>query len=129
MSKILFLFLIVFTFSVASDLYYFQNGKKVYLTPLSDKTRAMDKNTKFYTTPRGETIGISDTILVKTVPKINIEILAKKYNVKVVKRVLINVYLLQVDDISKTLDFSNKLFNDDNIIYAHPNFLRKKTTR
>ncbi len=129
MFKVLTFLLVFISFSIASDLYYYENGKKVYLTLSPDKTRAVDKSIQFYTTSTGQTVGVSDTILIKTKNNIDKAYLVNKYNIKFERELPNSSYLIRVDNISNTIDIANQLYNESNIIYAHPNFLRKKTNR
>lgn len=123
------LFLIMSTYLIASDLYYYNNHKKVYLTPQDSNQRVLQYRSvsnphavRFYTTTNNVVVGINDEILIKTK---DIDAVLDTYEVKLKKRITSQIYLLQVKDNNLTLDISNQMYEDPDILYAHPNFIKQ----
>jgi hypothetical protein len=129
MKKILLLGLL-FIFSSANNTFFYQNGKKIYITQLKENivnTRAITKpkNIKYFLTQNSTKIGIEDTILISTYKNTNLTLLLNIYDLFLVKKLSNNIYLVKVKDISLTLDTANKLYEDSSVKYAHPNFIRE----
>lgn len=128
------LYFIFFSLNVfASDLYYYNNHKKVFLTPQeSNQTSVYNKSVanphaiKYFKTNSSIILGIGDEILIKTK---KIEIILQKYNLVLKKKLPLDIYLVSVKNSSETLDTANKLYEDSDILYAHPNFIRQVYSR
>ena len=128
--KINILSLIIFLTSLySSDNYFYQNGKKVYISPVQQvktfslKSASTVSNIKYFTTPQNKTVGVSDKIIIKTTA--NIDTILKNYNVTLVKQLTKYIYLLKVKDTSTILDTANRLYEDKTVKYAHPNFTKQ----
>ena len=84
------LFTLILTSLYCSDNYFYQNGKKVYLSPVKEvksfslKSTSTTPNLNYFTTPKNKTVGVSDEILIKTTPA-NIDNLLIKYSLTLVK--------------------------------------------
>ena len=120
---------LLFTFLYSSDNYFYQNGKKVYITPVKQiksfslKYVSTPSNITYFTTPQNKTLGVSDEILIKTTA--NIDNLLIKYSLTLMKQLTINLYLVKVNNKTTLLDTANRLYEDKSIQYAHPNFIRQ----
>jgi len=117
-------------FANASDNFYYQKDKKVFLTPIkSTQLRTFQKinstQIDYYKTPTGHTVGINKELLVKIEEEKALEDLLKKYSIVVKKRLAKNLYLMEVNSTQETFDVSNQLYHDTNVLYAHPNFIKK----
>ncbi|MCK5293739.1 MAG: hypothetical protein KAJ49_03735 [Arcobacteraceae bacterium] len=124
------LFTLIFTFLYSSDTYFYQNGKKVYISPVQEvkifslKATSTQSNLNYFTTPNNKTVGVNDEILIKT-SSTNIDNLLIKYSLTLVKQLTKNIYLLKVKDKSTIFDISNRLYEDKTVQFAHPNFTRQ----
>lgn len=117
------------TYLIASDMYYYNNNKKVYLTPqesnqssFQNKSAPNPHAAQYYKTSSNTIVGISDEILIKTK---DIDAVLYKYDVVLKKRITSDIYLLKVKDSTLTLKISNQMYEDSNILYAHPNFIKQ----
>lgn len=114
----------------AQESYYYAKGNKVFLTPLEQnhtmERKAEQKTLRYYKNQDGLTLGISDEILIQTDA---IEQIVHKYDFKEVEKITQNIYLIQIDDSSKTLDIANKLYEEEDVVFSHPNFYRRVEKR
>ncbi len=127
MKKII-LLLTLLLFANASDNFYYQKDKKVFLTPIksSQKLRKINSiDINYYTTPKDNIVGMTKEFIVKIKDEEALESLIKKYPIILKKRLSKNLYLMEANSTDKTLDISNQLHHDINVSYAHPNFIKK----
>lgn len=118
----------ILLFANANNNFYYQNDKKVFLTPIvsSQKFRKINSiDINYYTTPKDTIVGVTKEFIVKIKDKKSLEILLKKYPITFKKRLAYNLYLMKVNIIEETIDITQKLYVDKNVIYAHPNFIKK----
>ena len=129
------IFLTILCFANASDDFYYQNNKKVFLTPIEtgQKFQKTDSNqTKkinYYKTDKGHTVGISKELIVKVEKEKALDSLIEKYQLIFKKKLAQKLYLVEVNSTEKTLDICNKLYQENNVSYAHPNFIKRVITR
>lgn len=119
-------------FANASDHFFYQKDKKVFLTPMksSQKLRKINSiDIQYYTTPKDNIVGVTNEFIVKIKGEKALEILIKKYPIILKKRLSKNLYLMEVNSTHKILDISNQLHHDINVSYAHPNFIKKIEAR
>jgi len=130
--KKLILLIPILLFANASDSFYYQKDKKVFLTPIISsqkfrKINSMDIN--YYTTPKDNIVGVTKEFIIKLKDEKSLEILLKKYPITLKKILAHNLYLMEVNSIEETIDMTNQLYLDKNVIYAHPNFIKKIKSR
>jgi len=129
------IFLTVLCFANASDDFYYQNHKKVFLTPIetAQKFQKIDSNqTKkinYYKTDKGHTVGISKELIVKVEKEKALDSLVEKYQLIFKKKLAQKLYLVELNSTEKTLDICNKLYQENSVSYTHPNFLKRVVTR
>jgi hypothetical protein len=128
MKKILLTTLLFGSLFAQDTYYYLLDGKKETLTPISHLTRE-HSNIEFYKTSRNTTVGVSDQLIVKTKDNTNLDDYINKYNLELIKKLSKNLYLLKTDDKSQTISIANQLSLDENILYSHPNFIKKTIRR
>ena len=126
--------LLLFLFAHATDNFYYQKDKKVFLTPIKPtQVRTFQKtNTTqidYYKTQNDKTVGINKEFIVKIKEEKALQDLLKKYSIVIKKRLAKNLYLMEVNSTQETLDVSNQLYYDANVSYAHPNFIKKIEAR
>jgi len=124
------IFLLFFTFFLsASDNFYYQNDKKVILTPIQtfNTFQKMDSNHTivYFKTPKGQTVGMGQEIIVKLKDTKALDSLVKKYAVNIKTKLTDKLYVLEVNSTKETLEITNELYLDANVSYAHPNFIKK----
>lgn len=131
-------FLFIFCISLisllnAEDNYYYQNGKKIYIKPSSVfQTFSLNNetlvNTKSYVQIENNTsIQITNQILLQT--NNGISTIIEKYPIKLLKTITPNIYLVEVDTNQSVLSIANRLYEDKNILFAHPNTIKKIENR
>lgn len=128
MKKLFLLPLALLQIGCASDNYYYQNNEKIYLTPVTDYSRAIS-NTDYYTNDKGITIGVNDQILLKLNNNADIDTVLTKYNLTLEKKLSSLLYLVKVSNKTLTIDTANRLNEDTYVQYAQPNFIKQKMSR
>jgi hypothetical protein len=127
------IFLTFLFFANASDDFYYQNNKKVFLTPLeiSQNFQKIDSNQtiNYYKTQNNMTVGVSKEIIIKIKEKKVLKALLKKYPISLKTKLTSQLYVLESNSTSVTLEVSNQLYHDENVSYAHPNFIKKIVKR
>jgi len=126
MRKLVFLFLSA-ALLFSADSYYYNNNKKVQLTPLpksSLQSKSLKEGVKreFYTIPNGSVVGVSDEILIQTE---HIEYILSCYSVELLAKLGDTLYLLRAKEATQTLQLANKLYEDEKVLLAHPNFTKE----
>jgi len=128
MKKFLAIIISILQLSSASDNFYYQNNKKVYLTPYNSSLRS-NPTINYYQNEKGIVLGITDKLIVKTKDDISIDNLLTKFNLSIEKNLGKNLYVLKAADKNLTIDIANQLNQDDNIEYAQPDFIKKRFSR
>lgn len=122
------LLLCIAVFVSANDLYYYKNGVKELLYPLSSVTRASNK-IDYYENEKGNRLGVSNKIIIKMTNSTNLQSYLLDYSLTLEKSLGDNLYLLQTEDKTKTIDLANKLHEKVDVEYAHPDFFKKRILR
>lgn len=118
----------VFTVSLLNaQSYYYSNHKKIILTPLQNSQSTENRsvtnpNEILYFQSDSKVLGVSDEIIIKCS---NIDKILSTYDVSLVEQISKGIYLVKVKQSSLTLETANKLYEDKDVIYAHPNFIQK----
>ncbi len=131
MKKILLSILVVASLS-ASEYYYMNNGKKVYLTPQSldgiqlrakgDALRFKDAN--------GKELLVTKRLIVKFKSTDNLQKYLNEYGLSVVKRFDIGgMYLLEASSPSEAMSAANELYEMIDVEFAQPDIARKRELR
>lgn len=123
---LLLLFLTLTLFASEQESFYYERSKKIILVPVQSVQRSLS-NVSYYKHANGNIVGVSDTLLVKF--QHFDESILEKYSLSIKKQYSPLLYLLQNKNTSSTLDISNQLFNEKNIEYAHPDFIKKVSFR
>lgn len=127
--------LLLLTSIVYAEQYYYQKGKKVYLSPTKSKSSiSRDVNSSinqinYFKTPQNVLVGVRDEILVKFKNTQNIQDIQITYSLSLVKQLSKTMFLFKVKDYLRTLDVSNSLYEESDVEFAHPNFLRSVRKR
>lgn len=134
MKKIFLLFSFL-CFANASDNFYYQNNNKVFLTPITinQKVQKRDLNQTdiihFYKTDKGHIVGINRELILKLKEEKILDSLIEKYQLNLKKKLAKNLYLVEVKNTEAIFYTCNKLYNDANVSYAQPNFIKKIKSR
>ncbi len=130
MKILLSLFLIILSLYAAEGSFYYENGKKISLKPVSSPLRMVNESRiDYYQTQRGMVVGVSDKLLVKLQDKNQLQSLLKEFNLVMLKAYNNNVFLLQTPSKTKTITIANELHKKDSVLFAHPDFLKRNMKR
>jgi hypothetical protein len=113
----------ILEFSCANDNFYYQNNKKIYLTPYQNISRSIS-NINYYQNDKGVVLGVTDKLIVKLKDVSNIKSLTDKYDLILVKKLSKNLYLMKVGNKNSTIDIANKLNEENSVEYAQPDFIK-----
>mgnify|MGYP000113340547 CR=1 FL=1 len=128
MKKFLAIIISILQLSSASDNFYYQNNKKVYLTPYNSSLRS-NPAINYYQNEKGLIVGITDKLIVKTKDNVSIDDLLCKFNLSIEKNLGKNLYVLKAADKNLTIERANQLHQNENIEYAQPDFIKKRFSR
>ncbi|MEA3512005.1 MAG: hypothetical protein U9R37_00240 [Campylobacterota bacterium] len=109
--------------------FFYNNGKKVYLTQNNSNIRTLSKEKRYFKTSNDTDITITKEILIKLKNKNDISNILSFYNLTLIKEYRSNTFLVSCEDINNTLNISNELYEDDRTLYAQPNYLTKSKKR
>ncbi len=126
--KIVLFFIVLTQFLYASDNYYYKNNKKVTIIPTVSLLRATS-TIDYYKNDRGIVLGVSDKLILKLQDGNDIQDYLLEFNLIIEKLLAKNLYLLRVKDKSLTIDISNRLSEKEDVLYAHPDFIKKRISR
>lgn len=132
-------YFLTFVFSTSSLFssinYYYNNSEKVYLIPITIESVSrsaaliIEKKIVYYTTSTNNIVGVSNRVIVKFSSLKNYDEMIRRYNLTMIKKMYQNVYLFEVEDNLKILDITNGLYRENDIVYAHPNFVKSVRKR
>jgi len=123
----IFIFLIIITSLIKADDFYYNNGNIVKVTKIL-KLRN-NSEIKYYRTSNGNKIGVKNDILVECVDDVNCSKVLTKYDILSFKNITDTIYLLQIDKSKNIFEFTQKLYLDNDIKIAHPNFRKERQWR
>ena len=130
MFRLVLSFCLVFVvIAFSSEDFYYKRGKKVFLEPMTNKTRTASTGLLYYQTRNGITLGIGDRVLVKLKNKDALESYIQRFHLKLLHSFHPNIFLLQTSDKTQTLTIANTLNDFDDVVYAHPDFTKKMRKR
>lgn len=127
MIKISIAFIILIQLGYGQDNYYYKNNTKVSLKAYKSNIENTDQ-VNYYKNEKGILLGITDKIIIK-VDESNLEQYMQEFNLTIEKKLSTNLYLLKVSDRNKTLDIANSLNQNEDVKYAHPDFIKKRILR
>jgi len=107
--------------------FYYKNDKKFFLVHKQKNER--NKGILYYHDSDGNEVQINKKILVQLKKGTKIKSLLDSYDIVVLEKIDSNIYVVVCRDVSVTFDVANGLYHDDRVLYAHPNFIRKRVMR
>jgi len=128
MKKFILITSIIGTIYAQESFFYSLDSKKEILTPVQNISRDIP-NVRYFKTKDDVILGVSNKIIVKTKQGFDITKLEQKYSFKTLKKISKDMYLIEVKDNSLTLDTANSIDENDEIEFAHPDFIRKTLRR
>jgi hypothetical protein len=129
MKSLFFLVLLSFLSLFAQEpTFYYESGKKVHLDLLTNTLRAT-KKVDYYENEKGIVLGVSDKMLVKMVTTKNLAMLVKSLHLHLIKKFSSRLFLFQTPSKEQTLAIANSLYQRDDVVFAHPDFIKKHFKR
>ena len=111
----------------ANDFYY-EYGKKVEVTKVKGQRSLGDASIEQYTTSSGKKVGIKNEIIVKCKQADCVSTL-NKYNLTNITNLTDTVFLVKLVNDENIFEIVQKLYLDENIEFANPNFVKTRTKR
>jgi hypothetical protein len=133
MLKIL-LLVIFFCVHSLADVYYYEYGKKVTLSELkSTRANSLEllkgNNIKYYQNSHGQKMGVKNEILTQCQEDINCSNIFSSYDLTEIKNLTSSILLISLKPDQDPFEISQKLSKEKDIIFAHPNFIKKRKRR
>jgi len=128
MVNFLLLFVILFQCSFADENYYYKNNKKINLAPIYTTQRELS-NIDYYQNEKGILLGVTDGLIVKLKDDVYLEIILEEFTLSLCKKLAKNLYLLKTKSKNLTLEVSNQVQKKEYVVYAHPDFIKKRVHR
>ncbi len=135
-------FLLVLLFSLSSllfagDLFYYSGGKKHYLNAKFSRYEVKNfipkaaENIKafYYRNENNDFVGVSDRIIVGLKDESLKDKLLKKYDLKFVEKLGDDIYVFKTVDRIKTIEIANKIYENENVEFSHPDFIKVRKKR
>ena len=115
--------------SVLNADFYYSGGKKHTLKKIKTSRSLEIKNNITFQMESGDTAKINKGLILSFSDKNVKKIVEQKYNLTFIKALSDNILLYEVKDPSKTIEISNKIYEEDGVKFCHPNFKISKKTR
>ena len=128
MIKKVLLTLLILNISLYANFYY-SDGKKHELKAKKTLRSVSENSLILFKTNFGTTVGVDKKLIVSFE---NIEIkktIEQKYNLTLIKSLNDSLFLYEVEDLKKTIEISNKIYEEEGVRFAHPDFHREKKVR
>ncbi|MDQ7047655.1 MAG: hypothetical protein Q9M39_08550 [Sulfurovum sp.] len=119
--------LVLVSLNACANEYYYEHGKKVTLTSV-EQNRAMSGNdVHYYVTEYGHKVAVTNELIVQCESDVNCTDVLKSHSLKNISKLSKTLFLAEVNKGDNIFKVSQKLHEDKNILFAHPNF--KKTMK
>jgi hypothetical protein len=83
----------------------------------------------FHQNAIGNLTGITTQIILKISDESQIGLYAMEFNLSIEKKLTSTLYLVKVADKSLTLEVADKLSRKEGVVYAHPDFIKRREKR
>jgi len=108
---------------------YYSFGKKVLLKPLPQSRSVADHTIRYYQTPSGAKVGVTDEIIIGCKDIEACKPILEAYPVASVEKLSDRLYLLKLKPGSNLFKTANALYHEAPIFLSHPNFIKKRISR
>ena len=112
-----------------SESYYYHHGKKVGLVKLKESRIIAGKKVDYYQNNAGQKIGVKKEILVKCNSTDQCKKIFKKYNLNNTINLTDSIILIKIEERDDPFELSQKLYREESIAFAHPNFIKQRQKR
>lgn len=136
-SRFFLLFLITLLPATGADSYYYQKGKKIYLSPIQKQTAQAEvqiagsltrstttesDNLLYYTDNDGRELGVTNRIILKLKEGVDADALFNAYHLSLHKDLKNGLYSVTTQSVDEVVDLANTLYELTDVEYAHPDF-------
>ena len=108
--------------------FYYDGNEKMSLKPLPTLVRS-NTSVEYYEDARGKKVGVSNTLLAQFKRSENLQRYLREFGASVQKDFGGNLFLIAVPNAAETIDAANALHIREDVLFAHPNFLRTMELR
>lgn len=122
------LLLLLPLFLWSSD-YYYRQGQKVALSPMAESRSGDGDQVRYYRDASGRTLGVDDNLLFKVENGVDADALLVEYNLTLVKSLGYGLYVAKGTGSGQTLEIANRLYLDQRVRFAHPDFHMERGQR
>jgi len=129
MKKEIVLLLAGLTINACAGEYYYENGKKVEVHKLPESRVLSSKDVAYYKTEYGHRIGVNNEIIVQCKNGVNCMKILSQYGLSDISKLSAHLFLVKVKNSVSVFELSRKLYADDKIELAHPNFIKNRKKR
>ncbi len=128
MKKIILSFLLFSMLLLQASAFYYAYDKKVKVTQLKEKRNTTNK-IKYYQTAQGKEVGVTDEIIIQCRESVNCLKFLESQGLSNVSKLSSILFLVKVAKDENIFTVSQKLYEQNEIILAHPNFIKQRTRR
>ncbi len=122
------LIIIILNFVIMADSSYYSYGKLLKLTPIKSD-RSIKGDTTYYLNDAGQKIGVKNEIIIKCKDNSQCTKILKQYNFKQIQKLTPKLTILKLHSDQDPFSISRSLHKEENIEFAHPNFIKKRYKR
>ncbi len=119
--------LMIVALSLHAGDYYYEYGKKVMIVKSYESRDS--SGIKYYENSMGKKIGVKDEIIVKCKEGLSCQNSLKKYDIAGISKLSDTMFLVKVPKDKNVFTLSQKLYKDDSVDFAHPNFIKQRRRR
>ena len=123
----IFLLSIVALLSLHSAEYYYEYDKKVTMVKLHEQRSNTDVT--YYEDMYGNKIGVKNEIILKCKDENRCMKLLKTYDLSNITKLSDTLFLLKLPRDTNIFELSRRLYKEDSIVFAHPNFIKERKRR
>ena len=123
----IFLLSIVALLSLHSAEYYYEYDKKVTMVKLHEQRSNADVT--YYEDMYGNKIGVKNEIILKCKDENRCMKLLKTYDLSNITKLSDTLFLLKLPRDTNIFELSRRLYKEDSIVFAHPNFIKERKRR
>jgi len=119
------------TLLAQEGLYYINNGKKIFLTPIdkSVQTRSTRK-VAYYRLRDGREVAVADRILLRLADPAKLKSYLQSYGLRLLRRYDVpGLFLLEAGDAERAIAVANALSRESDVLFAQPDVGRKRSLR
>ncbi len=117
------------SYILIADSIYYEYGKKVVLSKLPTQRVVNGHTIQYYQTQDGNKIGVKNEVIIKCDSAVVCQNIFNKYDLNSTKKLSEKFYLISVPKNQDLFELSSKLYMEDSIEMAHPNFVKKRFKR